>query len=878
MGGIGAGSFQYMTDGAFSHAMLSGNYDLPTGDLPGCFAAVRTRTGDRIQARVLALKSEYGLPVVTKLDFDGLYPQANLSFPENDLPVSVHLKGFSPIIPHDLKNSCYPAAAFIFRLENQTKLPVEVSVALSWENLLGIGSSHGRPFRNRTGDIVAPVPDNGGLFAIKMRGPASLDPFGMEFQQENSTGDLCLMAAPDQPQAIVTTAGWNALDAKPEWWELFTKEGTVAGSAQEGVQNQTHPAGVISVKIVLKPREIVQIPFAFAWNFPHLFTQRGKDFGRYYQRLYPNSYASAKSLLSDWRSLLTLTAEWQNRLAYSDLPVWLVRKITNSASPLTSHSLYTKNGGFLLLDSTENASSPDTMDQNDSTLFQRIGTKFATSSFASHSLLLDLFPELANLRLRQWIAQKSIVNPAGANLESLDEALPNQADDQSLSNVDINAEGPPPPLTTRSEFDNASFFLIEMAQYVRETGDEEFLERSYPSVRSVANSLLQSVNSSGLPNTAEAHASTVILLLASLRSAEELSSVQSHPLPDGVRLPSGIAALGVIIKRNQERNDRLTLAKACNTLREKMQKAVNTTYWDGKNYGRKVRSSTGAARFIYEPDALIGQWASDILGFGLALSPENVLSALNASPLFTDNPSASARIPEEKGFIDGGLKSKDFPPSKTDVPGKFLVQGLLKIVHGKQDSGVNFLKQEDSLALTRFATPWSSPIASRTSSGKFDGVRSLAHAVSWNALEALEGFNADLLRGELHLVPQIPGAWRTLRAPLFTPTFWGGLEYKPSAKGGVATFRLDRLFALPSETPSRKFSVKAILNLNSIWIPGPPPRPAGSALVPLSVPHVSLGRAPIGVKFVTERDGSIRLTFETPISMSAGDRLEIDLH
>ena len=70
LGGIGAGSFQYMTDGTFSRAMLSGNYDLPSGDLPGCFAAVRTRSGDKVQAKVLALKSEYGLPVVTKLDFD----------------------------------------------------------------------------------------------------------------------------------------------------------------------------------------------------------------------------------------------------------------------------------------------------------------------------------------------------------------------------------------------------------------------------------------------------------------------------------------------------------------------------------------------------------------------------------------------------------------------------------------------------------------------------------------------------------------------------------------------------------------------------------------------------------------------------------------
>ena len=858
--------------------MLSGNYDLPSGDLPGCFAAVRTRSGDKVQAKVLALKSEYGLPIVTKLDFDGLYPQANLSFPENDLPVSVHLKAFSPIIPHDLKNSCYPAAAFIFRMENLTKLPIEASVALSWENLLGIGSSRGRPFRNRTGNVVSTFPDSEGIFAMKMGGPASLDPFGMEFQQENATGDLCLMAAPEQPQAIITTAGWNALEAKPEWWELFSKEGTVAGTTPVGVQSRIHPAGVISVKIMMKPREIVQIPFAFAWNFPHLFTQRGKDYGRYYHRLYPNSYASAKTLLSDWRSLLTLTSEWQNRLAYSDLPVWLVRKITNSAAPLTTHSFYSRDGDFLLLDSTEGGSPPALKVQDDAPLFQQEGSKSETSSFASHSLLLDLFPELANLQLRQRMAQQSISNPAKANLLTLEEALKKQVEDNSSTHIRINSEGPPLPLSSRTEFDNASLFLIRAAQYVRETGDQEFLERSFPYIKSVANLLIRSVNSSGLPNIEDLHASTFILILTALRSIEDLSSVHPLPLANGSGLTPVDTALGALLKSMKEVQDRMVLMETCKAYGARGEQAVRNSFWDGKNFGRYAKADLGKTVFIIEPDALIGQWAADLLGFRLTFLPDNIFSALNEPHQFTDNLNAGLRIPVKNVNLDDASRQVASNEEKIDVPGSLAIQGLLKIIHGKQDAGVEFLKQEDISAQTRFATPWSSPLAYDAASGQSNGERSLTHAIFWNTLEALEGFNVDILRGELSLVPRMPGAWRSIRVPLFTPTFWGGLEYKPTAKGGLVTFRLERLFALPSVTPSRKLNVKAILTLKSIRIPGPPRRPAGSPLVSQPVPHVSLGRAPIGVRSVAEPDGSLRLVFETPLSMSAGDRLEIDLH
>jgi hypothetical protein len=46
----------------------------------------------------------------------------------------------------------------------------------------------------------------------------------------------------------------------------------------------------------------------------------------------------------------------------------------------------------------------------------------------------------------------------------------------------------------------------------------------------------------------------------------------------------------------------------------------------------------------------------------------------------------------------------------------------------------------------------------------------------------------------------------------------------------------------------------------------------------MPVAHVSRGNTPLGVRTVQDRTGDYILTFETPVALAAGDRLEIDVH
>ena len=55
------------------------------------------------------------------------------------------------------------------------------------------------------------------------------------------------------------------------------------------------------------------------------------------------------------------------------------------------------------------------------------------------------------------------------------------------------------------------------------------------------------------------------------------------------------------------------------------------------------------------------------------------------------------------------------------------------------------------------------------------------------------------------LAPNIPGTWRAFNAPVFAPTFWGRMEYRPTVHGGVTTFRLDRLIGFVTTPASIRY-------------------------------------------------------------------------
>jgi hypothetical protein len=157
-------------------------------------------------------------------------------------------------------------------------------------------------------------------------------------------------------------------------------------------------------------------------------------------------------------------------------------------------------------------------------------------------------------------------------------------------------------------------------------------------------------------------------------------------------------------------------------------------------------------------------------------------------------------------------------------------------------------------------------------------------AMDWNLLSLVEGFEIDLQSGDLDLFTPIPGDWRSLAAPVFSASFIGQTEYRPSAHGGLLTLRIDRTVThSPIRRNGRRTGPTGVpeLTIRRMRIAGPPPiaKSSPSDVVktfghPLDV-HVGLGPNTIGCTVKTEATGTLLLAFDSPLTLHTGDLLQI---
>ena len=75
---------------------------------------------------------------------DACYPFARYTLSDPDVPLTVHLEAFNPLIPHDIERSGLPVAILRYVLVNPTDEPVRASVAASLYNFIGYDSSRRR--------------------------------------------------------------------------------------------------------------------------------------------------------------------------------------------------------------------------------------------------------------------------------------------------------------------------------------------------------------------------------------------------------------------------------------------------------------------------------------------------------------------------------------------------------------------------------------------------------------------------------------------------------------------------------------------------------------------------------------------------------------
>ncbi|MFM8322990.1 MAG: GH116 family glycosyl-hydrolase [Chloroflexota bacterium] len=384
LGGIGAGKVEFCKDGRFTNVTTNNNWDCPIYNDTAAFPLLpRIREGapgsvDENAERRQSMTSYEGVPgawlavynpvdgahslkthnrpAITgitqeQIDYRGRFPIAAVQY-SGFQAMRLSLKAYSSFMLGDTSDhyhdSSLPLALIAFELENTHSHPYKASLAMSWQNLNGVGGYAGFPINDP--DPTPPVfrtdPAGAGLW-FGHAPDTHLDP--------RVTGDFSLRAACSHPTAQVSyCAGWEARGHGDDVWQTF------ASTGQFDNRSLPYTAGALAIQVELQPGEKTQVVFTLGWNMPHLLaaetqweylvrpsgaapapkSRNRRDYGHAYSRWYADSWQAAGYGLQHWEDILHRIEAWQAGLDVS-LPPRLVEALCNDLFPLYAAAWYT---------------------------------------------------------------------------------------------------------------------------------------------------------------------------------------------------------------------------------------------------------------------------------------------------------------------------------------------------------------------------------------------------------------------------------------------------------------------------------------------------------------------------------------------------------
>jgi uncharacterized protein (DUF608 family) len=287
-----------------------------------------------------------GLPRFRKAVFHAAYPLAQVELSDPDVPVSVRLQAWNPLIPHDPERSGLPVAVFRYVLRNRTRRPVRASVCGSLENFIGFDGKDGVAQGNRN-----------------------------EFKETKQIRGLLLKSdfvSPEAPQAgtmaLVTThdrVSFRSLWARKRWnndilafWDDFSADGKLDDPPQKpSSDDKSSQHASLAASCTIPPRGEAPITFLLCWHFPNRTAQGcGWDtgakenvgrIGNYYTTRFADAWAVAQFVADHLQELEEDTLRFVRAFCTSTLPQPVKEAALNNLSTLRSQTCFrTADGNF----------------------------------------------------------------------------------------------------------------------------------------------------------------------------------------------------------------------------------------------------------------------------------------------------------------------------------------------------------------------------------------------------------------------------------------------------------------------------------------------------------------------------------------------------
>jgi non-lysosomal glucosylceramidase len=423
IGGIGAGSIGRTQRGDFARWHLDVGQHRFESIAPSQFSLF-VSDGSSSSAHVLSTIRPDGLPTwafdlpVGAGSYHALFPYAWYVVEWDELPVRVVQRQFSPILPHNYRESSYPAAIFETQVENRSTLPVTVGLMLSWQNVLGRGGGLDRGGGQRHEAIARE--DFAGLV---LGAPAAASGTALD-------GQFAIVGEAGDGVDLSAVPLFSIDDGAAGLWADFAGDGRLAPVGDGGVAEAGagEVGAALAATLQLGPGESRTIPFTLAWDLPLAEFGVGTRWHRRYTSFFGTSGRRALDIAQtalrsrdDWSSAIDA---WQAPiLADATRPDWYAQALFNELYFMVDGGTVWTDGPPMPADGWVSPPGADPAAGGEFGRFAQIECfdypfyNTLDVDFYASFARLQLWPELERAVIREFVASVDVHDPAVVEIE-----------------------------------------------------------------------------------------------------------------------------------------------------------------------------------------------------------------------------------------------------------------------------------------------------------------------------------------------------------------------------------------------------------------------------------------------------------------------------
>ncbi|MEN9934492.1 MAG: hypothetical protein RLZZ387_1071, partial [Chloroflexota bacterium] len=302
-----------------------------------------------------------GLPRMREVALDAAYPFARYTLRDPDMPLTVYLEAFSPLVPLDVARSSLPLAVLRYVLVNDGDAPVEASVAGSLLNWIGVepaaDSSSSYAARGlgrlRGGNVNEPRRAEAG--GIPLRGLLMRSEAVPARTPQDGTIALVALSGDVSLRRTWGDTHWNR--HLLTFWDDFSDDGRFDDPPDVPPSPADQGAiGSVAAATVVPAGGSAALTFLLCWHFPHrtaadcgwnTLDPEGGWVGNHYALRYADAWDVAAQHAPELAALEEESLRFTRALVESNLPQTVKEAALNNITTLVSQTCFrTADGNF----------------------------------------------------------------------------------------------------------------------------------------------------------------------------------------------------------------------------------------------------------------------------------------------------------------------------------------------------------------------------------------------------------------------------------------------------------------------------------------------------------------------------------------------------